>query len=296
MKAVLVTGANRGLGFGICRRVLDKYKDTVVIVSSRNKKAAEEAVHSLNRIHNTSNAIPLQLDVTKEESISEASKELQRYLSSTGYKLDAIINNAGVGFDFPWSKKPFHPEIASKTIECNFYGVLRVCSYFTPMLEKRGRIVHISSNSALSNVSLMSDENRKKLLEQPTLEVLEECAKEFIVTYKKSVLENDHFEPHLSTNGWWLQSYGFSKALVNSLTMVQAKEYPEFVVNSCAPGFIGTDLTKSYEKYSTLLSVDKGSKCPVLMAFSGLITSSGKLYKLENEKLTESPWFGSSFY
>jgi NAD(P)-dependent dehydrogenase (short-subunit alcohol dehydrogenase family) len=42
------------------------------------------------------------------------------------------------------------------------------------------------------------------------------------------------------TDNW----YGFSKAALNSLTMLQAAQLPPHVlVNACSPGFIMTDLT-----------------------------------------------------
>ena len=37
--------------------------------------------------------------------------------------------------------------------------------------------------------------------------------------------------------------YGMSKALLNSYTMMLAREHPKLKINSCSPGYILTDLT-----------------------------------------------------
>lgn len=111
----------------------------MVVVGARKKESAEKAIDELKRVSNDAHVFPLEIDVTHEKSVSNAGATLKEYLKENGHSLNAIINNAGVGFDFPWSKKPFQPKYAYNTLQCNFYGVLRVCSDFVPLLQKGGR-------------------------------------------------------------------------------------------------------------------------------------------------------------
>lgn len=39
-------------------------------------------------------------------------------------------------------------------------------------------------------------------------------------------------------------AYGLSKAILNSFTMLTAREHPRLAVNSCSPGMVNTDIIK----------------------------------------------------
>ena len=65
-------------------------------------------------------------------------------------------------------------------------------------------------------------------------------------------------------------SYGFSKAILNLLTMNLAATYPNLKINACSPGFIETDLTRpmavANEKTPAemgMLPVGEGAKAPL---------------------------------
>ena len=291
MKAVLVTGANRGVGYGICQKIVSNYSSFLVVVCARKKESAEKAILELKKTSKEANLFPLEIDVTHEESVSTAAKTLKKHLTENNSSLHAIINNAGVGFDFPWSEKPFQPEIASNTLQCNFYGVLRVCSDFFPLLDKGGRVVHISSGAGPSNMKKMSPENRNKLLDaNVTQAILEGCAEEFILSYEEQAESDANSLPCLDKYGWWLHAYGFSKALLNSLTTIQAKDHEEFIINSCSPGFVATDLTSGYQNQQSLLDLEQGAECPVILACTDKILTSGKMYRVKNGELQVDSW------
>ena len=57
-------------------------------------------------------------------------------------------------------------------------------------------------------------------------------------------------------------AYGLSKAFSNAYTRHLAREYPQFVINACTPGFIYTDLTREYEARSGITPEELGMKSP----------------------------------
>ncbi|BAZ11587.1 oxidoreductase, short-chain dehydrogenase/reductase family protein [Calothrix sp. NIES-4071] len=85
-KRALVTGANKGIGFAICQGLLAAGFD--VILAARSIEKASSAIKQLQ----TSNARPLELDVSNDDSINKAAKNLSNEIDS----LDVLINNAGI--------------------------------------------------------------------------------------------------------------------------------------------------------------------------------------------------------
>ena len=47
MKTILVTGANKGIGLGIVRRLLRDYPDTHLLLGSRDVARGQEAVNQI---------------------------------------------------------------------------------------------------------------------------------------------------------------------------------------------------------------------------------------------------------
>lgn len=45
-------------------------------------------------------------------------------------------------------------------------------------------------------------------------------------------------------NGWPTQSYAVSKAAMNAMTAILARENQGLIINSCCPGWVATDMGK----------------------------------------------------
>lgn len=137
MQSILVTGANRGIGYEIARQLL--VKGFHVIISGRDEHKLSEALKQLD----TGNADVerIVMDVDRFESVKEAA----RILSERGLYLDVIINNAGVLFKEDRSLLEHDDEILKNTINTNCYGSIRVIHAFQSMLKSPGRIINLSS-------------------------------------------------------------------------------------------------------------------------------------------------------
>ena len=66
-KVILITGANRGIGFCIAEGIAQRLDDCCILVASRDLSAAEAAITKLRHLKATFE--PVQLDVTSDESI-----------------------------------------------------------------------------------------------------------------------------------------------------------------------------------------------------------------------------------
>jgi NAD(P)-dependent dehydrogenase (short-subunit alcohol dehydrogenase family) len=145
-KIAVVTGANKGIGFEICRQLAKSKKDSFhVILTARDVARGEAAARKLQdegldvRCH--------QLDVTNETSVNH----LKHFLTHHHDRLDVLINNAGVFIETsasgPVSAVEANIDIVKKTLETNLYGPIRVCQALLPLLKKSGagRIINLSS-------------------------------------------------------------------------------------------------------------------------------------------------------
>ena len=115
-----------------------------------------------------------------------------------------------------------------ETLATNFYGTVRTCEHFIPLLDPaEGRICNIASASGPNYVRGL-DGDKKELFtsRSTTLEMLEaELQSAAALTDYEGV------------------AYGLSKAAVNQWTMQLAAANPSLKINSCSPGYILTDLT-----------------------------------------------------
>lgn len=76
-KTILVTGGNRSIGFGIVRQLAQRSPKNNIIIASRDKKNAEQAVTELRTMGFKAPFHPLLLDVDNDDSIKAAVAEVQ---------------------------------------------------------------------------------------------------------------------------------------------------------------------------------------------------------------------------
>ena len=130
-KVILITGASSGIGFETAR-ALARRGHKVYACARRVEKMDELRPDGVT---------PLSLDVTDEESMTAAVREI---LKAEG-RIDVLVNNAGYGFFGPVETVP--PEEARRQLEVNVFGLARMCQLVLPGMRERGsgRIVNIAS-------------------------------------------------------------------------------------------------------------------------------------------------------
>eukprot|EP00953_Heterococcus_sp_UTEX-ZZ885_P038442 19718-Heterococcus_DN1.PRE.2 len=157
---VLVTGANQGIGLAIVKLLVTHLsKRYHVFLCCRDAKKGEAALASLPS--GTGSAEVLQLDVTNSDSIAAAAKHVA---SKCPDGLHALVNNAGVGYDLPFSTADNDPTVAQRTMDTNYYGAIAVIDAMLPHISKGGRIVNVTSGLAAVTMQQLSKEKRSDLL------------------------------------------------------------------------------------------------------------------------------------
>ncbi len=150
MKKVLITGANKGIGFETARQLLQN--GYFVYIGSRKLVNGQAAVEKL-KVEGLNQVEAVQLDVTDVNSVNAAHEHI---LSKTKV-LDVLINNAGINGGWPQSSLESTVEQYKTVFDTNLYGVVRVTQAFIDLLRKSDepRIVNVSSSG--SSLTLHSD-------------------------------------------------------------------------------------------------------------------------------------------
>ena len=148
-KVILVTGANRGIGLDIIKR-LDSDGYTVIGTSR-----TDDGTNIISQEIKNSNGKGLKMDVTDQESINSAIKKIQDEYGT----LYGLVNNAGITDDNLLMRMTEEQWLS--VIETNLTSIYRVTrSIIKDMMKARkGRVVNIGSivgvmgNSGQSNYS-----------------------------------------------------------------------------------------------------------------------------------------------
>ena len=140
----LVTGANKGIGFGIAKH-LGK-SGWQVIIGARDGQRAEKAINELK-----STGVDVlgwvNIELRDLANIEQAAKEInERYP-----RLSLLVNNAGIPGDM--SVDSLHTELSDikETLDVNFIGTFALTKALMPLLtQNKGRIVNVTVPSEIS--------------------------------------------------------------------------------------------------------------------------------------------------
>ena len=144
MKTVLITGANKGIGYGIAKHLgLSGWK---ILVGARNLERAEKAISELRALGID---VPgwVNIELTDLASLDKVSKEINEKYP----ELSLLINNAGIPGDM--SVDSLHTELSDikETLDVNFIGTFVLTKALTPLLSRNGgRIVNVTVPSEIS--------------------------------------------------------------------------------------------------------------------------------------------------
>jgi NAD(P)-dependent dehydrogenase (short-subunit alcohol dehydrogenase family) len=140
-RVAVVTGANRGIGFEICRQ-LGRRGGIRVFLTARNEAKGNAAAQKLRGEGLDVEFHPL--DVTSEQSV----KTFAGWLEGTCKRCDILVNNAGIVADPRGSRfLDSRPATYRQTLDTNVFGPLLLSQVLVPLMKKHryGRIVNISS-------------------------------------------------------------------------------------------------------------------------------------------------------
>jgi NAD(P)-dependent dehydrogenase (short-subunit alcohol dehydrogenase family) len=143
-KIVFVTGANKGIGYGIAKHLgLSGWQ---VIIGARDEQRAEKAVSEL-RSAGVNVLGWVNLELRNLASIDEAAKLINEKYAG----LTLLVNNAGIPGDMSVNSE--HTELSDikETLDVNFIGTFALTKALIPLLTKNeGRIANVTVPSEIS--------------------------------------------------------------------------------------------------------------------------------------------------
>jgi NAD(P)-dependent dehydrogenase (short-subunit alcohol dehydrogenase family) len=149
MKKILITGANKSIGFETARQLLQK--GYYVYLGSRDLKKGLEAIEKL-KAEGFNNVEIIQLDVSNQKSVNAARTEIGKRTEV----LDVLINNAGISGGMT-SALTASIDGFKEVYESNVFGVVRVTQAFIDLLKKSSAPVIVNVSTALGSLTLASD-------------------------------------------------------------------------------------------------------------------------------------------
>lgn len=170
MKTVLITGANKSIGFETARQLLQQ--GYFVYLGCRNRQKGEQAVSQL-KSEGLDQVELLEIDVNDNESVKTAREVLGTKIKS----LDVLINNAGVVDGMPpKSSSETGIDTYRRVFDTNFFGVIQVTNTFIDMLKQSAEPRIVNVTSGLGSLTLHSDPNWKYYAVKPVSYVASKAA------------------------------------------------------------------------------------------------------------------------
>ena len=143
MKKILVTGASRGIGFELCKQLLEQNHE--VIAAYRSHSTAKAL---LDLEHNSRNLRLIEMDVNSDRSVQTAFKTIAEQFD----QLDTVFNNAGI-LDWDTLDK-ISTEAFREIYETNVIDAFRVSKASLSLLQNSNNPLIVNISSRLGSISL----------------------------------------------------------------------------------------------------------------------------------------------
>ena len=232
-KIVLVTGSNKGIGYGIIEALLKKKSNFRIILTSRNEQLGIKSFNQLSEKypHSKNNFFYHQLDITSESSISN----LIEWIKKEFGKIDYLVNNAGLGTLGNHHDLNIHTAV----LNVNVFGTINFTENMlkNEMINKKGKIILVGS--MMGNLNYLTSQKLKNDFKKAkTYQELLNLTEAFKISFKNKTTDKD---------GWCINTYSVSKMVVNTyarvLSLRKEIEDNDISVYAAHPGWVKTDMT-----------------------------------------------------
>lgn len=146
MATILITGANKGLGYRTAERLIAA--GHTVYLGARDPERGARAAEAVG-------ARFVRLDVTDDASVDAAIAAI----ADAGGALDVLVNNAGiVGAPLPAAEMT--AEDLRQVYDTNVFGLVRVTHAALPLLQRSAAPVIVNVSSGLGSLGVITDPER----------------------------------------------------------------------------------------------------------------------------------------
>ena len=145
-QSILVTGASRGIGLAVARRLLREAEGPLGLsLCARGADALDEAAEQLRRgAREGQRVLAVPMDVADQASVVAGLEKIRTELGD----LDGVVLNAGIAESAPLHRTS--DEMFERVLAINVGGVFRILREVLPRMKERGsgRVVAVASIAA----------------------------------------------------------------------------------------------------------------------------------------------------
>lgn len=142
-KSALITGANRGIGFSILKRIAANGAN-VIACARKQDDLFEKEISNISKKFNIK-IKPIYFDLSNENEIEQGLKKI----ISLNWVIDIIVNNAGINHVALFQMTPIKK--MCEIFNINFFSQILLTQKLLNIMikNKKGSIINISSNAAV---------------------------------------------------------------------------------------------------------------------------------------------------
>ena len=143
-KIVFITGANKGIGFGIAKHL--GISGWQVVIGARDEQRAQKAISDLK-----SAGVEVlgwvNIELADLDSIAKTATQIKEEYPD----LTLLVNNAGIPGDMSVDSEHTEISVIRETLDVNFVGTFALTKALIPLIAKnKGRIANITVPSEIS--------------------------------------------------------------------------------------------------------------------------------------------------
>lgn len=139
-KTAIITGSNRGIGYGILKKMAQHGARVFACARKQNDEFEFNAA-SIAKEHNVE-IIPIYFDMCDSEAMKEAVKKIRSFK----YAVDLLVNNAGILSNYQRFNMMSLDDVR-KLYDVDFFAQMELTQLISRLMQrnKRGSIIYISS-------------------------------------------------------------------------------------------------------------------------------------------------------
>lgn len=195
MKNVLITGANKGIGFEVAKKMASL--GYFVFLACRDSTKGNIATSKLKEL-GFSNVDFVEMDVSDLDSVKKAKAEVELKVNI----LDILINNAGITGIMPQNILSSNIAEIKKTFDTNFFGAIQVTQQFLPLMKKSSLPVIVNVSSELASFAWQTASDRKPSWNDFQIYGATKTALNMLTVLLAEELKETHFKVNSVTPGY----------------------------------------------------------------------------------------------
>lgn len=149
MKHVLITGANKGIGYEVAKQMAQLGYH--VYLGCRDEQNGTTAINQL-KAEGITNIEFLKIDVSDGHSVQQAAASIA--------SLDILINNAGISGAQPQNISACDIVEIKRIFNTNYFGAIQTTQAFLPLLKKAPLPVIVNVSSELGSLAMQTAKDR----------------------------------------------------------------------------------------------------------------------------------------